>query len=559
MANEINSDTLVNIDQSFKVHAGPGAGKTHWLSTHIKHIIGESKRMGIIRKIACISYTNVGAETILNRVPNSSSCVEVATIHSFLYKHVLKPFINFYADDFGLNVSNLKIVPSEAFMSKGYISLFLQKIGNSWILPDSVISGLKQCRWIYENGTYTHFKPRHPVKAKTIQGKATKYYVSNTIYDAYVRYQWEQGYISYDDVLYLTIHLLQRCSQIYNFIIAKFPYFFIDEFQDSTPAIVDFVKNLGEKGCIVGVVGDKAQTIYDFIGASPILFESFVVPNMVEYEIHGNRRSSPQIVDLLNHIRPDFTQHPIQTADNDLPLLIIGDKLNAYEYALNSCNQENVQSLAFPNIVASAMKYNVEDNVTDPHLIDSDFDSDFKRATWVKCMLKAVEYAHQNNLSEAWHYLDLLLEDRTVAISFLRKLLNGRNTYLNGTLYDFYTFLIDNLGIELKKLRTGGIKSFYTSHTYLEMALGIKISDCKTTHKTIHKAKGEEYDNVMVIINEPKDIDVLLNPRLNENPTHRVYYVGMSRAQKRLFINIEDIPIEIEDYFKHLPINVKRL
>lgn len=89
MANEINSDTLIDIDQPFKVHAGPGAGKTHWLSTHIKHILGKSKRIGIIRKIACISYTNVGAETILNRVPNSSSCIEVATIHSFLYNNIL--------------------------------------------------------------------------------------------------------------------------------------------------------------------------------------------------------------------------------------------------------------------------------------------------------------------------------------------------------------------------------------------------------------------------------------------------------------------------------------
>lgn len=559
MANEINSDTLINIDQSFKVHAGPGAGKTHWLSTHIKHILGDGKRLGIIRKIACISYTNVGAETILNRVPNSSSCVEVATIHSFLYKHILKPFINFYADDFGLNVTNLKIVPSEAFMSRGYISLFLQKIGNSWIHPDSVISGLKQCHWTYENGTYTHFKPKHPIKAKNIQGKVTKYSVSKAIYDAYVRYQWEQGYISYDDVIYLTINLLQRCSQIYNFIIAKFPYFFIDEFQDSTPAIVDFVKKLGDKGCIVGVVGDKAQTIYDFIGASPILFDSFSVPNMAEYEIHGNRRSSPQIVDLLNHIRSDFSQHPINTENNEIPLLIIGDKLDAYEYALDLCKQENVQSLAFPNIIASAMKYNVEDSIVDPYLIDSDFDSDYKRSAWVKCMLKAVEYAHQNNLSEAWYYLDLILEDRTIAISYLRKLLNARKTYLNGTLYDFYTFIKDNLGIEIKNLRTGSIKNFYTSHTYLEMALGIKISDCKTTHKTIHKAKGEEYDNVMVIINDTKDIDVLLNPRLNDNTSHRVYYVGMSRAKKRLFINIENIPIETEDYFKHLPINVVRL
>ncbi|WP_304522574.1 UvrD-helicase domain-containing protein [Bacteroides acidifaciens] len=559
MVNEITSDTLIDVDQSFKIHAGPGAGKTHWLSTHIRQILCKSKRIGIIRKIACISYTNVGAETILDRIPNSSSCVEVATIHSFLYKNIVKPFLRFYADSFGINLDRMKIVPYEAFMAKGYIMLFLERINERWIHPDSVISGLKQCRWVYENGEFIHFKPRYPVKAKNVQGKTTKYFVSQVIYDKFVKYQWAQGYISYDDVIYFSIQLLKRCPYIYNTIVAKYPYFFIDEFQDSIPAIVDFAKHLGNRGCIIGVVGDKAQTIYDFIGASPALFDSFIVPYMLEYKIHGNRRSSPQIVSLLNHIRPDFRQIPINTSNNDVPLLIIGDKLDAYEYALSVCGQVEIQSLAFPNIIASSMKYNVEGSISNSHLIDSDFDSDFLRSLWVKNLIKAVEYAHQNNLSEAWYYLDILWDDRTMAISCLRKLLDERNKYLKGSLYDFYMFLINHIGIELKKLRSGNIKNFYMSHLYIDMALGVKISDCKTTHKTIHKSKGEEYDNVMVIINNPKDIEVLLNPNLNDNPTHRVYYVGMSRAKERLFINVEEMAIDVEEYLTHLPIKIVRL
>lgn len=178
-------------------------------------------------------------------VPNSSSCIEVATIHSFLYNNILKPFIKFYAEEYGLMVAKMKVVPSEGFMTRGYISQFLDRIKKNWIHPDSVISGLKQCHWKYVNGTYTHFKPRFPVKAKDIHGKVTKYTVSQAVYDAFVKYQWGHGYISYDDVIYFSMQLLQKCPHIYNIIIAKYPYFFIDEFQDSIPPIVDFVTNLG--------------------------------------------------------------------------------------------------------------------------------------------------------------------------------------------------------------------------------------------------------------------------------------------------------------------------
>lgn len=559
MVNEINSDTLIDVDQSFKVHAGPGAGKTHWLSTHIKHILHKSKRIGVVRKVACISYTNVGAETILNRIPNSSSCVEVATIHSFLYKYIVKPFLHFYANDFGIDVTKMKVVPTEAFMTRGYVMPFLERIGKHWMHPDSLISGLKNCHWDYNNGSFSQFRPRYPIKAKNLKGKPTKYFVAQATYDAYVKFQWKQGYMSYDDVIYFAIQLLHKSPQIYNIIIAKFPYFFIDEFQDSIPPIVDFVKELGNRGCIIGVVGDKAQTIYDFIGASPVLFESFNVPNIKEYEIHENRRSSPKIVSLLNYIRLDFQQIPINTKDNICPILIVGDKLDAYEYALSVCNQEEVQSLAFPNIVATSMKYNIEGGFSNSNLIDSDFDSDFQRSLWVKSLLKATEYAYQNNLSEAWHQLDLLLDDRTISIGYLHKLLNGRKNFINGSLYDFYSFLNEHLGLSLKELRTGNIKSFYTTHSYIDMALGIKISDCKTTHKTIHKAKGEEYKNVMVIINATADIDVLLQPRLNDNSTHRVYYVGMSRAQNRLFINIGEITEDIIGQLAHVPLELVKL
>lgn len=559
MAFSITSESLIHVDAPFKVHAGPGAGKTYWLAKHINNVVNNSRRLGVTRKVACISYTNVGADTIYNRLHKCISCVEISTIHSFLYSYIVKPFLPLFSIEFGVNTSKMKVIPNEGFMTRGYIRPILENLGYAWIHPDSVITGLKKCRWEYSNGEFTNYRPRYPIPAYNTKGEKTKYFVSQKIYEAFLHHQWGEGYLSYDDIIYFAIKLTQRCPHIFNFLIAKFPYFFIDEFQDSIPPIIDLVKEMAHYGCIVGVVGDKAQTIYDFIGASPKLFDDFTVANIQEYEIHGNRRSSPQIIDLLNIIRPNFKQVAIEGISNSLPMLIIGEKLDAYEYALSVCKGCEIQSLAFPNIVANAMKYNINGTKSDEKLIDSDFDGDSHRSLYIKSLFKAVEYAYHNNLSDAWRYLKCIEDDRTVALDYLKKLLSGRSTYVNGSLFDFYEYVVTNLGIPLKRMKNGAaIKEFYLTHKYVELALGVAVGDSISPHKTIHKAKGDEFKNVLVIM-DSKELDLFVNPMLEVKLSHRVYYVGLSRARERLFINVDNVPSRTLNQLEKLPIEIVNL
>ena len=90
----ITSKEKISIDMDFKVEAGPGAGKTEFLVNHIKNIIENSERLSNSRKVACITYTNIAVETILKRVGSTlSNMLEVATIHSFLYKNVINKIL----------------------------------------------------------------------------------------------------------------------------------------------------------------------------------------------------------------------------------------------------------------------------------------------------------------------------------------------------------------------------------------------------------------------------------------------------------------------------------
>ncbi|WP_253907624.1 UvrD-helicase domain-containing protein [Bacillus sp. WMMC1349] len=92
----IDAQTKLEIEHDFKVEAGPAAGKTELLVNHIKNVIQNSERLERMRKIACITYTNTVVETVLQRLGKSvSNRVDVSTIHSFLYRNVVKPYCSF--------------------------------------------------------------------------------------------------------------------------------------------------------------------------------------------------------------------------------------------------------------------------------------------------------------------------------------------------------------------------------------------------------------------------------------------------------------------------------
>ena len=366
---------------------------------------------------------------------------------------------------------------------------------------------------------------------------------------------WRRGYISFDDILYFSYILLSRYPNIYKLIKSKYPYVFVDEFQDTVPFVVDFLTQLGNDGVIVGVVGDKAQSIYDFLGSTVQQFDNFTVPRMQEYEIRGNMRSTKQIIELLNTIRNDFTQEWLNGSEGIMPVLLVGDMLDCYQQSIDKSGTDDIQSLAYQNMVTNSMR-NKRGLSQVVNVLEIDFDSDPARQLVVKTLIKAVEYTRMNDLRNAWHQLDIINRDRTKTIVVLRHLLEEYNEYKNGSLMNFYDFLVNKVGINLKKIIKKEIKEFYLSHTYSETANCVKYGDSNNKHKTIHKSKGEEFDNVFVILKDENDIEFLLSPNLNENNAHRVYYVAASRAIKRLFINVPTLSTENRIKLEDKPIYI---
>jgi len=538
----ITSDTLItDIDKHFKVSAGPGAGKTHWLVNHIKNVLHHSDKLFISKKVACITYTNIAVETILNRLGTSATQVEVSTIHSFLYKHIVKPYASFIAEEYSLDISKMDGHDETILSNYSFLTEWKQSTNQARIRDDNiVVEAFKKLQWIFDND---ELHPRTPYPFR-----AGGYPIRNDSYMEYKKMAWGKGVIHHDDVLFFSYQIIKKFPFVTKVLSKKFPYFFIDEFQDSNPIQVEIFKKLAQNSSVtIGVIGDMAQSIYGFQGADYTQFQSFSLPNMQKFELQENRRSSNEIIDLLNYLRKDLPQVPIRNKNISKPLIYVGDMIHLLAKAQFMCGDEKIYTLSRQNITSNAMKAQINGGQLNHRLLEElkEKDSNKDRRKLIYASIRAVSYAKENKFKDAIKELEKLfsrkndkLDNKKKALNYLTILLNDYDNYYNTSLLEFSNFVKSEIDSSIASFRSGDVKTFYQNNTFEQLSLCVSIPDDMSLHKTIHKAKGDEFDNVFVVLQEESHIDFLIEPKLLEDEEHRVYYVAVSRARNRLFISV---------------------
>ncbi len=220
---QIDSDTLIPTEHYFRVAAGPGAGKTHWLVNHIKNVLHKSNRLNKTRKIVCITYTNIAVEIFLERLNNSAGQVEISTIHSFLYKHIIKPYIFFIADEYGLNVKEMDghddtILSNYSFLENWKINTKQKRIPTD--KNELIVEAFKSLKWKFESGGNLIINTDYPHKINGYSIKKDSYFI-------YKKMSWEKGIIHHDDVLFFSYQLIEKFPFILQVLRAKFRIGFI--------------------------------------------------------------------------------------------------------------------------------------------------------------------------------------------------------------------------------------------------------------------------------------------------------------------------------------------
>lgn len=321
--------------KSFCFNAGAGAGKTYALQKSIEYILkieGENLKLKN-QKILCITYTNAAKDEILERLGKNSSVI-VSTIHEFLWgfiaiqqelltiehkkkiKEELKELEqkitsnplsrNVVLIDFQNTISNeefLKIfyntprTPAEKFKENiitynDYFENYLSNVNNFSKLVKHIIDKYKLEETL-----------------KQIENKKSKQVIYNPIQN---RDKLENYVISHDTLLLYCKNIITSQNILKRLFSDRYPYVLIDEYQDTDEKVIDIIDSIrryasSKKKFMVGFFGDSLQNIYGYgIGT---------LPNKHEYKIiekKFNRRSSKQIVELIEKIRnDDFGQQSI--------------------------------------------------------------------------------------------------------------------------------------------------------------------------------------------------------------------------------------------------------
>ncbi|MEU9588630.1 ATP-dependent DNA helicase UvrD2 [Streptomyces sp. NPDC048193] len=140
------------------------------------------------------------------------------------------------------------------------------------------------------------------------------------LYSAYEDLKRGRGVIDFEDVLLLTVAVLQDRHDVAEQVRAQYQHFVVDEYQDVSPLQQRLLELwLGDRDDVC-VVGDASQTIYSFTGATPDHLLDFRSrhPGATVVKLVRDYRSTPQVVHLANGL---LAQARGRAADHRLELV----------------------------------------------------------------------------------------------------------------------------------------------------------------------------------------------------------------------------------------------
>ena len=475
-------ESAIDNHKSFIFEAGPGAGKTYSLHNSLDYII--EKYGADIRnnhqKIGCISYTNTAVDEINERVGKNSLIVS-KTIHGFCW-------------DFMINYKKeiRKILSDD------------KDWGN--IIADSEIEINKQ-EIVYETGNKRKITER-------------------------------EIYLKHDDIPVIFSKLCQY-EKFRAILTKKYPFLFIDEYQDSNNlfvnSLIDVYENI-RSSSIIGLFGDHWQSIYENNTCGKITDDRLTLINK-----EANFRSCIDIVDFLNKLRPELIQHPKKQEKGVIKVYhtnswvgerrrgsqwkgeLPEDERNKYfeivkkQFYNDDVNESNSKILILTHKLLSS--YQNYENILKSFSSGMDAVIENEYISFLKDLEDTIKYYENKEYAKVFQLNNNLkissVEDKKL---IKKELKNFKNVRCNKTIGEIIEHLKSCRMIilspkirELENKLTNYIDNKEEDDKYFEEILKLKkvqyaeiiplkdYIDKLTPFSTQHNVKGEEYDNILAV------------------------------------------------------------
>jgi DNA helicase-2/ATP-dependent DNA helicase PcrA len=298
--------------------AGAGSGKTRVLTFKIAYLIQKEKYKP--ESILALTFTNKAAnemkERIRELIKKKADNMWMGTFHSIFAKILrIEAKHTAYKNNFSI------------YDTEDSLSLVNNIINNfdidiEGITPNSIRHRIS-------------FMKNHMVMPKEFRKNHVNSFVDEKIADIYDEYQKRlvaNNAMDFDDLLLKPIELFNKKPNILQKYKNKFSYILVDEFQDTNKAQYALLKLFVSRSCKITVVGDDAQSIYSWRGASLDNMLNFGkdYPNHKIFRLEQNYRSTKTILQAADSIIKNNSEQLVKTLwteNND------GEKLSVIKCA----------------------------------------------------------------------------------------------------------------------------------------------------------------------------------------------------------------------------------
>lgn len=269
--------------------AGAGSGKTKVLTVRIAHLLAQGINP---YEILAITFTNKAAKEMKSRVEglvgDVANRIWLSTFHSFCAK-----FLRFEIDSFlGYN-SNFTIYDTSDSQAVIKAALKALNLDDKYYPVGAMIAAISDAK-------------NQLLFASDFRKQARDFYQQKVadVYEYYERELRKNNALDFDDLLLVSVKLLQSNAAVLDKYSHRFRYVMIDEYQDTNHAQYLLAKLLASHWKNIAVVGDADQSIYAWRGADiqNILDFEKDYPNCTSIKLEQNYRSTKIILDAANAV-----------------------------------------------------------------------------------------------------------------------------------------------------------------------------------------------------------------------------------------------------------------
>ncbi|HRX94862.1 MAG TPA: 3'-5' exonuclease, partial [Chitinophagaceae bacterium] len=293
--NEKQKEAVLHINGPLMIVAGAGSGKTKVLTTRVAHLMAN----GIDAfNILALTFTNKAAKEMKERVEHILGDGEARNLYIGTFHSVFARILRFEADKIGYP-RHFTIYDTDD--SKSVIKTVVNELNldDKHYKPNLVYNRISSAK----NALVGPEEYRNDYAIQQEDMRANRPAIAQ-IYSAYVKRCFKNGAMDFDDLLLKFYELLKTVPEALSKYQHKFKYILIDEYQDTNPAQYEIIKLLGAMHENVCVVGDDAQSIYSFRGAT--------IQNILQFrqdyddvsivKLEQNYRSTKSILHVANEV-----------------------------------------------------------------------------------------------------------------------------------------------------------------------------------------------------------------------------------------------------------------